>query len=310
MPLPQEANPQTAPAHVAATHPSIANFANLLAQFASPARKAAPESDPGWDEPGPAEELTTLSYENALRTHARYRPASVPPVSGGISGMDGARESVSEQTAMRGALSGAESAAGPDMESVVGAISKLVSGLASASASDTASDTASQPAPFESLTAQPAAHPSGSSGPFGATRTGIAGWAAEAASAMNSEPAPQSEYDGRQRGPSHPSALHSRKTASVTIRMSEAECDQLHRRATEAGMTISAYLRSCSLEAEALRAQVKTVMAELRAASTAVQVTAEPGAGIPAPAVAPRRARSLLERLMPHTGELRHAYRA
>ena len=54
------------------------------------------------------------------------------------------------------------------------------------------------------------------------------------------------------------------KTASITIRFSEPECTQLRRRAAEAGFTVSAYLRSCTLEVEALRAQVKQALAELR----------------------------------------------
>jgi hypothetical protein len=55
-----------------------------------------------------------------------------------------------------------------------------------------------------------------------------------------------------------------KKCASITIRLSKAECDQLRRRAAQAGLTVSAYLRSCTFEAEALRAQVKDVLAELR----------------------------------------------
>jgi hypothetical protein len=64
------------------------------------------------------------------------------------------------------------------------------------------------------------------------------------------------------------------KDASITIRMSKAECAQLHRRATEAGLTVSAYLRSCTFEAESLRAMVKETMAQLR--SAAVQVNPAP----------------------------------
>ena len=60
---------------------------------------------------------------------------------------------------------------------------------------------------------------------------------------------------------------HSRKCASITIRLSKAEGEQLRRRAAEAGLTVSAYLRSCTFEAEALRAQVKEVLAELRKSS-------------------------------------------
>lgn len=59
-----------------------------------------------------------------------------------------------------------------------------------------------------------------------------------------------------------------RKCASITIRVSKAECEQLHRRAAEAGLTLSAYVRSCTLEAEALRAQVKQALAEMRKTGT------------------------------------------
>ena len=55
------------------------------------------------------------------------------------------------------------------------------------------------------------------------------------------------------------------RSASVTIRLSKAECARLHQLAAEAGLTVSAYLRSCALEAEALRAQVKQALAEMKA---------------------------------------------
>lgn len=58
------------------------------------------------------------------------------------------------------------------------------------------------------------------------------------------------------------------KTASITIRLSEPECAQLRRRATEAGLTISAYLRSCTLEVENLRSQVKQTLADLRSSTS------------------------------------------
>ncbi len=54
------------------------------------------------------------------------------------------------------------------------------------------------------------------------------------------------------------------KRASITIRLSEPECAQIHRRAAEAGLTVSAYLRSCTLEVESLRTQVKQTLAQLR----------------------------------------------
>jgi predicted DNA binding CopG/RHH family protein len=59
-----------------------------------------------------------------------------------------------------------------------------------------------------------------------------------------------------------------KKCASITIRLSKTECDQLRRRAAQAGLSVSAYLRSCTFEAETLRAQVKDVLAELRTAAS------------------------------------------
>lgn len=58
----------------------------------------------------------------------------------------------------------------------------------------------------------------------------------------------------------------SKKTASVTIRMSRTEWEQLQARSTEAKMSLSAYMRSCTLEVEELRAQVKETLAELKQA--------------------------------------------
>lgn len=60
-----------------------------------------------------------------------------------------------------------------------------------------------------------------------------------------------------------PPGMRPLKTASVTIRLSEPDCRQLRDRAAEAGLTVSAYLRSCALEVESLRAQVKAALAQL-----------------------------------------------
>jgi hypothetical protein len=59
------------------------------------------------------------------------------------------------------------------------------------------------------------------------------------------------------------------KCASVTIRLSQAEYAQLRTRAAEAGLTVSAYLRSCTFEAESLRAMVKDTLARLRTGAPA-----------------------------------------
>jgi len=61
------------------------------------------------------------------------------------------------------------------------------------------------------------------------------------------------------------------KCASITIRLSQVECAQLRTRAAEAGLSISAYLRSCTFEAEALRAEVKQTLAQLRTSENSVK---------------------------------------
>jgi hypothetical protein len=58
------------------------------------------------------------------------------------------------------------------------------------------------------------------------------------------------------------------KTAIITLRLTQAECAQLHKRAAEAGFTVSAYLRSCVFEVEALRAQVREALSQFRSAAS------------------------------------------
>jgi hypothetical protein len=82
-----------------------------------------------------------------------------------------------------------------------------------------------------------------------------------------------------------------RRTASVTIRLSEPECAQLRRRAAEAGLSVSAYLRSCTLEVESLRAQVKEALAELRQSSSKAPGPSAPAT--PSRATAPANWRRL-----------------
>jgi predicted DNA binding CopG/RHH family protein len=79
------------------------------------------------------------------------------------------------------------------------------------------------------------------------------------------------------RRPPTSAAAHAEpKTASITIRMSQAECAQLKQRAAEAGITISAYLRSCTFEVESLRGQVKNTLAQLRSASSSQPIQPSP----------------------------------
>jgi hypothetical protein len=68
-----------------------------------------------------------------------------------------------------------------------------------------------------------------------------------------------------------------RKTASITIRLTEAEEAQLQERAAAAQLTVSAYLRSCIFEAESLRAQVKEALSQMKAtAALSSHVSDEP----------------------------------
>jgi predicted DNA binding CopG/RHH family protein len=164
----------------------------MLAAFATPGQKKPPARDID----GLEDDVATLSYERALRAHARYR-------------------------------------------------------------SPEASDHAlTQPYKGERVQAEEPAVPDDA--PAATPRT-------QQVSAFSqlepeSQTGPQPEF-------AHADSAYERslKSASITIRLSKAECVQLRQRAAEAGLTISAYLRSCTVEAESLRAQVKETLAQLRA---------------------------------------------
>jgi predicted DNA binding CopG/RHH family protein len=176
--------------------PTAASFAHLLAALATPA--PSPESD--WNDEALAEDVATLSYERALRSHARYRPADP-----------------SEN-------SQAQSADAQEAEVV----------------------------DFSPQGAAPLSR----------------GRAVSPEAFARAHEAAKAELAQRAAEKTPSSFERNLKSASITIRMSKAECEQLHRRAAEAGLTVSAYLRSCTFEAEALRAQVKDVLTELRSATT------------------------------------------
>ena len=174
------------PAQSAST-PSTPSFAGLLAALTAPAPKTA------WNNDDLAEDVATLSYEHALRTHARYKPADpggwtfAPPE-----------------------LSGTGENSGVSQDSY--------------------------------STAQTAS--------------------------LGAAPGRSADAEAKSAHETSTMADVNKKCASITIRLSKAECDQLRQRAAQAGLTVSAYLRSCTFEAEALRAQVKEVLAELRTATT------------------------------------------
>jgi len=163
------------------------NFAGLLASLAAPAPAHEPSS--AWPaertDDGLEDDFATLSYERALRAHARYRPTSL------------ADQSFTQ-------------AADSDPLCLSADLEEAVPKKA-------------RPAP---------AQPETTSAPSRLSENNL-------------------------------------KCSSVTIRLSQAECAQLRKRAAEAGLTISAYLRSCTFEAESLRAMVKDTLARLRSGAPA-----------------------------------------
>lgn len=163
------------------------NFAGLLAAFT----RQAPRSPDELKDEQLAEDVVSLSYERALRTHARHK----------------APHSIESEPAQ------ARAAASP---------------------------------PDDHAEAQPASAS-----------------LEDTVSALNSA---ESDHEKRL------------KCASITIRVSRDECAQLHQRAAEAGLTVSAYLRSCTFEAETLRALVKEAMAQLKVNPTTEKPEEEPKA--------------------------------
>jgi hypothetical protein len=164
------------------------SFAGLLAALTAPA-SAAQDRRPLGDDDGLEDDVATLSYERALRTHARYRPTDT-------------------------------GAADASDYSLTQAPNRALSSTVN---------------PSRDTETRPLVAPDG----------------------LTSSPEPAQ---------AQPSALdRNLKSASITIRMSHEECAQLRQRAADAGLTVSAYLRSCTFEAESLRAQVKDALSQLRA---------------------------------------------
>lgn len=185
----------------AASTPSSTNpsFAGLLAALATPASPASDRS-PAWNDSDLADDVATLSYEHALRAHARYKPPD------------------------------------PDSWLKSQSLGPMTGGVAANGRTPTPPAATNHHADWSADQETPTAH----------------------------------------RLPT--AALQSLKCTRVTIRVSEAEHAQLQQRAAEAGLTVSAYLRSCTFEAEVLRAEVKEALARFRA----VPSTEMPSAQAPA----------------------------
>ena len=171
------------------TNPA-SSFAGMLAAMATPKQNRTPV----WNDDDLADDIATLSYERALRTHARYNYA-------------GAGELAQTGVVYPVAKPMADGIPGAERPADYAAIPQAPRGTAASAETD--------PAHSVSM-------------------------------ALN----------------------RNLKCASITIRLSEAECAQLRKRSAEAGLTVSAYLRSCTFEAESLRALVKDTLTQLRSAQS------------------------------------------
>jgi predicted DNA binding CopG/RHH family protein len=233
---------------------SAASFAGLLASLTAPKQPAK------WSDDGLADDIATLNYENALRAHARYRTPdrtdrsltqAAPADSDRIDSYELAP--VDEVTEELTAASSAVSRANADNRQPAGAkdhtdFEALAARLKSCPV------TKQVGARSASVDSRPVSKQ-------------VSEWSTTAVSRPVTRQNSSAAHDAVRRVPT----LFERnfKTASITIRMSREECDQLHTRAAEAGLTVSAYLRSCTFEAESLRALVKDTMAQLQAATAA-----------------------------------------
>jgi hypothetical protein len=178
----------------AATPLKTANFASLLAGYASPSRVAE------WPADGLEDDVATISYEKALRKHARTRPSEPLP--------------------------GESTPAAQKTQSDIRAV-------------------APRSAPSKRK-------------PAVLVRTSE--WVPPKAPVAVKPAAPPRAKQARK-----VALVSARKSASLTVRLTAEENAQLHERAAAAGITASAYLRSCVFEAESLRAQVKQALEQFRA---------------------------------------------
>jgi hypothetical protein len=233
--------------------PHAPSFAGLLASLAT----AGHRRHPSWEEEELADDVASLSYERALRTHARYRPA--------VS---------AERTAVEAGPVSGDLLAGPQEDS---------DRLRIFEAELNQSPSAESEPELASATEPPADQP-------------LSGWHHDPeAERTTAKYVPTDAAIGGDTA-RFAAAARNLKSASITIRLSEAECRQLRERAATAGLTVSAYLRSCTLEAESLRAMVKDTLAQLRSAPA----SEHPQPGAAQPEVQPRSWRQWLQKLLLH----------
>ena len=222
-----------------------ASFAGLLASLTAPAKKPAA----AWSDEGLADDFATISYESALRSHARPRvpdPADHAPIQ--------------TATPVAGLRDASKGVASPAAEQVAEKPVALKGHYFSRAEKANKSTWASAP-----------------EGCLPLISSGIPSFSADSEAPFPPH-ALASCTDAGSEAPQNESTTLDRnlKSSSITIRLSKTECAQLRKRAAEAGVTVSAYLRSCTFEAESLRAQVKETLAELRLASSRAEQNSSP----------------------------------
>jgi hypothetical protein len=224
-------NPSSAKSDTTSTTSAGHSFMGVLAGLTTP-RASASASGSGRNDDGLEDDVTTLSYESALRSIGRYKPTDASALNLPKDfDLASAASNLYEKLSVEKAKLSAEQGNAEEVNTV-----------------NKNYEAQTPAAPSFGTPPLPGTPPSSRPAPFSDT-------------AFVSTPVPAKASSPL------PSLAEARKRASVTIRLSEPEYEQLHQRAAEAGLTISAYLRSCTFEAEALRAQVKEALANLRASA-------------------------------------------
>jgi len=253
----------------------------------------------------PEADIAALSYERALRMHARYRPVAEPPQTAAKTNSQAYTKDIAEPIAE----TFDETYVDTDAEEWSSQIPKLIAAARSAERSlpdgiwaVEASSSSHPREPDDDSEADPWLAPevveplsskmsSSMNAAISTTKTGRRSVTADcenwdslpcespnALPDMFAEAFPYAFPDvlpDQYKGSALPS-MPAAKTSSITLRTSASEAGQLRQRAREAGLTVSAYIRSCVFEAEALRTEVKAALSELRESAISQASTPPP----------------------------------
>jgi hypothetical protein len=218
-----------------------------------PARQLTPVSELKQSRKRVPEDAVSLSYEQALKTHARYRPPAKPAVAMAVPVAKVVPVPAPEPPVPPQSLRAAKTA--PPRRVTPRRDVAPVRNKAAAISIKSERDPRRQPA-FQ---------------PTASSATGVKGKAAvlaSSAAAVNTGVSLQV-----QKG-----QILEIKRTTVSVRLSEEESERLRLRAAESGLSVSAYMRSCVLEADHLRFQVKQALAQMRARGSDPEPARLPGA--------------------------------